>query len=75
MKIFALLSRHLVAGLVISLACFAVAHAEEVEGTWQLVMRKLPDGTVQTPPTVYGMNTFKNGMSQLIVFWPNEEVP
>ena len=73
MQWFHSLSRHLVAGLVISLACFAVAHADELEGTWQLMKRKLPDGTVQTPPTVYGMNTFKNGMSQLIVFWPNPD--
>jgi hypothetical protein len=32
-------------------------------------MRKLPDGTVQTPPTVYGASTFKDGINQLLVYW------
>ena len=39
------------------------------DGTWQLVKRKLPDGTVLTPPAVQGVSTNKNGTNQLIVFW------
>ena len=73
MELFISLSRRLVAGLIISLTCIAFAHADDLEGTWQLVMRKLPDGTVQTSPTVHGMSTFKNGVNQLIVFWPTPD--
>ena len=49
------------------------AHAEDIDGTWKLVMRKLPDGTVQMPPTVQGRFTIKNGVQQLVVFWPTPE--
>jgi len=73
MKLFALLSRRLVAGFIISLVCSAFAQADDLEGTWRLVMRKLPDGSAQTPPTVYGMSSFKNGVNQLIVFWPTPD--
>ena len=70
MERFSSVSRRLVAGLTIFIACSAWAFADDLDGTWwQLVMRKLPDGTVQTPPTVHGLNTFKNGVNQLIVFW------
>lgn len=67
------LSRRLVLGLVMSLALSTLALADDTEGTWRLVMRKLPDGTVQTPPTVYGMGTTKNGIYQLIVFGPTPD--
>jgi len=69
MELFVLLSRRLLAGLVISLSLYALAHADNPEGTYRLKMRKLTDGTVLTPPAVEGMSTFKNGVYQLIVFW------
>ena len=73
MEVFISLSRRLLAALIISLTLFAFARAEDLDGTWRLMMRKLPDGTVQTPPTVQGMSTFKNGVNQLIVFWPTPD--
>jgi hypothetical protein len=66
-------SRCLVAGLILVLAPAAFACADEMEGTWRLVMRKLPDGTIQTPPTVQGLFTITNGIEQTIVFWPTPE--
>lgn len=45
-------------------------YAENIDGTWRLVMRKLPDGTVQTPPTVQGYSNTVDGVNQILVFWP-----
>lgn len=45
------------------------AHAGDIEGTWRLVKRVLPDGTVLTPPAVMGAGTAINGMRHLNVFW------
>ena len=65
--------RHILAGLIVSLALTALAHADGTDGTWRLVMRRLPDGTELTPPAVYGMSTTKNGVNQVIVFWPTPD--
>jgi hypothetical protein len=35
-----------IASLLFALFC-GQAHAQEIDGTWKLVMRKLPDGTKQ----------------------------
>jgi len=59
--------------LVMAVAFSTPGLADEIEGTWRLVKRALPDGTVQTPPTVYGMSTNKNGTNQLLVFWTTPE--
>jgi hypothetical protein len=40
-----------------------------LEGTWKLVMRKLPDGTTQVPPAVLVAYTAHNGLQNLNVFW------
>ena len=58
MYLFISVSRRLVAGLMVSLTLCAFAYAENPDGTYRLVMRKLPDGTVLTPPAVQGMGTF-----------------
>src|ERR1700758_5583820 len=50
-----------------------VAQAQELEGTWKLVMRKLPDGTTQVPPAVQGAGTWYNGLRSLVVFWHTPE--
>lgn len=65
--------RGIFAGLILCLTLTALAHAEGTDGTWRLVMRKLPNGTELTPPTVYGMSTTKNGVNHLIVFWPTPD--
>jgi hypothetical protein len=45
-----------------------VAQAQEIEGTWKLVSRKLPDGTRQVPPAVQGAATWRDGLRNLVVF-------
>src|SRR6201993_3031841 len=55
------------------LLCCGPVHAQEMEGTWKLVMRKLPDGTTQVPPAVQGAGTWYNGLRSLVVFWHTPE--
>ena len=50
------------------LSC-GIAQAQDLEGTWRLVMRKLPDGTTQVPPAVLGAYTAYKGLQNLNVFW------
>src|SRR5262245_46283328 len=70
MEIAGFVSRRLLVGLLMLLPFIGFVRADDLDGTWwRLVMRKLPDGTVQTPPTVQGTSTFKNGVNQLLVFW------
>jgi hypothetical protein len=49
--------------------CCGTARAQEPEGTWKLVARKLPDGTTQVPPALEGVATFHRGLRNLVVFW------
>jgi hypothetical protein len=35
-----------------------IAQAQELESTWKLAMRKLPDGTTMVPPAVQGAITW-----------------
>ena len=69
MDLIIAMSRHLAAGLILFFSLSAFAYAENPNGTYRLVARKLSDGTVLTPPAVQGMGTFKNGMYQLTIFW------
>jgi hypothetical protein len=64
------LSVRLISALIAYLAFVVLARAGDIDGTWRLVMRKLPDGTVQTPPAVHGMFSIKNGLNHIIVFAP-----
>ena len=66
-------SRCLVMGLILALAPATLTWADEMEGTWRLVMRKLPNGTIQTPPTVRGLANIQHGVEQTIVFWQTPE--
>ena len=61
-------SAALIASLLLPLFC-SLAHAQQIDGTWKLVMRKLPDGTTQVPPAVLGAYTNHNGLRNLNVFW------
>ena len=56
----------LLASFLLLLFC-GVAQAQQFEGTWKLVMRKLPDGATQTPPAVQGAATLHNGLRNLVV--------
>jgi hypothetical protein len=51
----------------------SLAQAQEIEGTWKLAMRKLPDGTTLVPPAVEGTITWHNGTFLRIVFWHTPE--
>ena len=73
MGLFASVSQRLVAGLILLLSVATVALADDMEGTFRIVKRELPDGTVQTPPTVAGQWTMVNGYRQLNVFWHTPE--
>jgi hypothetical protein len=44
-----------------------------IEGTYRLVRRELPDGTVQHPPTVKGMITFTKEYRNFSVVWKDEQ--
>jgi len=61
--------KRLLIGLVFSSACATLAFADGIDGTWRLIKRELPDGTVQTPPSVVGLGTSTNGLRHLNVFW------
>lgn len=47
--------------------------APSIEGTYQLVRRELPDGTVQHPPQVKGMLTMTKGHRNFSVVWKDEK--
>jgi len=43
--------------------------APSIEGTYHLVRRALPDGTVQHPPLLKGMITFTKGFRNFSIVW------
>jgi hypothetical protein len=45
-------------GMVLLFALAASAQAPSIEGTYQLISRKLPDGTMLSPPNIMGLCTF-----------------
>jgi hypothetical protein len=52
--------------------CFtptAMAQSAELEGTWRLVMRELPDGRKLFPPDVLGLSSYSKGNKNLNVVW------
>ena len=44
-----------------------------IEGSYQLVRRELPDGTIQHPPAVKGMATFTKDIRNFSVVWKDEK--
>lgn len=65
-----MLRRVLLIAAVLSVTLPTVACAgSRIDGTYVLVSRTLPDGTVQTPPAVQGLMTFGDGMRNTNVFW------
>ena len=73
MGLFTLAWQRSAFGLALLFGIGFFAHADEIEGTFRLVKRQLPDGTIQTPPTVAGMWTMVKGHRQLNVFWHTPE--
>ena len=45
-------------GMVLLFALSASAQAPSIEGTYQLISRKLPDGTMLSPPDIMGLFTY-----------------
>lgn len=50
-------------------ASTALAQSSELEGTWRLVMRELPDGKKILPPDVLGLSSYANGHKNQNVVW------
>jgi hypothetical protein len=47
--------------------------APSIEGTYQLVRRELPDGTVQSPPTLKGMITYTKEFRNFSIVWEDDK--
>jgi len=47
--------------------------APNIEGTYRLVRRELPDGTVQLPPVLKGMITFTKEFRNFSVVWKDDQ--
>lgn len=45
----------------------AAAHSSDIAGSWKLVSRTLPDGTMVTAPDLQGLMTFSNGYRHISV--------
>jgi hypothetical protein len=59
--------------LVVVLALEPAQHNPiDLEGTYRLVSRDLPDGSTITPPDIEGMITFANGYRNFNVYWHDE---
>ena len=43
-----------------------------IEGTYQLVRRELPDGTIQLPPAVKGMHTYTKEFRSFSIVWQDD---
>jgi len=69
MRLVNVVGKQLLVSLMLLFAFATLALADGIEGTWSLIKRQLPDGTVQTPPTVVGLGTTTNGLRHLNVFW------
>lgn len=62
--------------LTIGALCFAgepptsrASSAPTIEGTYKLISRKLPDGTVQRPPEIMGLLTYTTSHRNFNVVW------
>lgn len=44
-----------------------------LEGTWRLVSRDLPDGSVEEAPAIVGLLTFHDGYRNFNVMWKDKE--
>jgi hypothetical protein len=59
--------------LVLGSSVPAPAQAPSIEGTYQLVSRKLPDGTVQRPPNIMGALTYTKTHRNFNVIWKDAQ--
>jgi hypothetical protein len=59
--------------LVLCVAVSAPAQVPSIEGTYQLVSRKMPDGTMQGPPDIMGLLTYTKSHRNFNVIWKNAQ--
>jgi hypothetical protein len=62
--------------LLILVLCVTVsvpAQAPSIEGTYQLVSRKLPDGTMQSPPDIIGLLTYAKSHRNFNILWKDAQ--
>jgi len=59
--------------VVVLAAPAGAAELPDLEGSYRLVERVLPDGTVQTPPQVVGFMTYAGGHRNFNVAWDDAE--
>jgi hypothetical protein len=62
--------------LIILVLCFSVsapAQVPSIEGTYQLVSRKLPDGTMQGPPDIMGLLTYTKSHRNFNIIWKDAQ--
>ena len=52
-------------GMVLLFALAASAQTPSIEGTYQLISRKLPDGTMLSPPDIMGLFTYTEDLQKL----------
>jgi hypothetical protein len=50
-----------------------IAGPVSIDGTYELVSRELPDGTMQVPPAIMGLVTFADGHRNFNVYWTKED--
>ncbi len=49
------------------------AQVPSIEGTYRLVSRELPDGSIQTPPDVLGLGTYTKQYRNFNITWTDAE--
>ena len=59
--------------LVLCVAVSAPAQPPSIEGTYQLVSRKLPDGTTQGPPNIMGLLTYPKTHQNFNIIWKDTQ--
>jgi len=47
--------------------------APSIEGTYRLVRRELPDGTIQVPPLLKGLMTYTKELRNFSVLWKDDK--
>ena len=59
--------------LVLCSAASTAAQAPNIEGTYQLVSRKLPDGTTHAPPDIMGLLTYTKSHRNFNIIWKDAQ--
>jgi hypothetical protein len=62
---------HLSFAVVLVVTSLGCAHS--IEGTYVLMRRELPDGSVQQPPDLFGLMTYDDGHRNFNIYWTDEQ--